>query len=113
MVDDKTAEMMALERAIRTYAIRIARKCFLECQCEEDHPVLINERHLVEMAKSKLQERLLANRMDPSKMASQLEAKIRYIAKLRISVLADAEDIRDAGTLVLEREHIEVFPPIH
>lgn len=46
---------------IETYILRLSRLCYLKNFCHDEHPVLIAENHLVEMAQAKLQEYLLIN----------------------------------------------------
>jgi hypothetical protein len=115
MAGEEAAGRTALEDAVRTFALRIARKCFLQYWCSEDHPVLEVELCLVEMASSKLQEQLLIHyrRQELEALKVPLEAQIRLLARIRIGVWAEAEDVREDVLGALDREILNIFPSVH
>jgi len=68
---------------LEKYAIRFARLCLLRCFCPPDHPILVTEIQLVDMARSKLQEEFLS-RLSTDALArarSDLEFEIKQAAK--------------------------------
>lgn len=104
------------KKLIHTFALRLARKCFLQQFCQEDHPVLSTELHLIEMARSKLQEHILAtiSLKDLPKMRPIIEAQIRMIAKNRVLVYIEVDTHKDAVIQVLDKESLDdIFPSVH
>lgn len=83
-------------RLITTYSSRFARLHFLKYFCFDDHPVLKTEINLVEMAKSKLQERLLIDfdSNNISKIRPIIEGCIRNMAKNNLNAYIDDGDIK-------------------
>jgi hypothetical protein len=70
---------------LHTYACRVARRLLLKSSCDEDHPVLAIEEHLIEMAKSRLQEFLLASfPEDPSIMRLSAIVAVKRVAASKI-----------------------------
>jgi hypothetical protein len=63
---------------IEVYAIRLSRLYHLKQLCNDGHPVLTTEMHLIEMAKAKLQEYILIHFND-QKLRSELIFNIRNL----------------------------------
>ncbi len=101
---------------VRVYACRIARRMLLSRNCEADHPVLLIEQDLIQMAQSKLQEFLLASFVDgdQEKVKTRVSDSIRKIAAAKIRSSEEDQDVKDA--LVHElylMDSNDLLPPIH
>lgn len=98
-----------LGKAVRTYALRIARRCFLSHFCSDDHPVYRTELDLVEMARSALQEQILASIPAAGIPAAKtgIESRIRLIARKRIGAFSENEDILKNAIEALAKESFE------
>lgn len=93
--------------SMRTYASRLARLCFLKQKCEQDHPVLLTEQELVEMAKSRLQEQAAI------KFGASLESKahilassVRGIAAKWVACSLDDEDERESVLTAIHQDDV-------
>jgi hypothetical protein len=73
-------------RSFCIYALRLARLCYLRHLCPKDHPVLITELHLVEIAQSKLREYILSNYSleEIQMLKPSFESEIKQIARNKI-----------------------------
>lgn len=85
---------------LKKYATRLARLCLIRCQCDEGHPVLATELHLVDMARSKLREELLSRSpMDVvQRMREDLEFEIRQTAKEYLCGMVVDAEVRDRAS---------------
>lgn len=96
-----------LHESIRTYASRLARLCFLRRRCDGDHPVLLTEVELVEMAKSRLQEQaVLRFGRSLDSRAHILAATIRRVAAKWITCSLEDEDERELVLVELSQEDV-------
>lgn len=94
---------------IRTFAMRLARRCSLERICSREHPVMITELHLIEMAKSKLQEYVLIN--VPYILPEVLENQIRNVASMEAASYVNDEATRRAVMRAIWREKLDDLVP--
>jgi hypothetical protein len=104
-----TAEFQedALQESIRIYASRLARLCFLRHRCDDDHPVLLTEQELVEMARSRLQEQAVMRfGQDLEAKSYLLAATIRRLAAKWIVCTIDDEDERDVILTAIHQENV-------
>lgn len=85
---------------LSVYSNRLARMLFLEMACGRDHPVLRSEITLVEMARSKLREQMLAS----SAPSDRVVTVIRTLVRSRLTELVRDED--DLGVLLKKAEGI-------
>lgn len=84
------------QKDLAVYARRMARLLFLRRHVEEDHPVLAAENILIEMARSKLLEGLLASVGEAglSRERPSVERAIREEMKMSISrLVSDPERV--------------------
>jgi hypothetical protein len=99
---------------VRTFALRLARRCLLEQLCPADHPVLDTERHLVEMARSKLQEHLIVaygpERFETAVVA--LKAEILEIAERKTFNQIDDDALCHAVIDAIRREDFDSLVPV-
>lgn len=99
---------------LRTFATRVARGLFLESLKlgDIDHPILATEVRLIAMAKSKLQEHLLATMGAEEMLRSRpdIESQIRRIAKGWIRrQAADGYDLSDTLKKIDESAFEDLF----
>jgi hypothetical protein len=75
-----------ISNSVKTYATRLARLHFLQHTCSDNHTILITERHLIEIACSKLQEALLKTfSLDEiTQMRAYIVWWIKSIARVRV-----------------------------
>jgi hypothetical protein len=100
---------------LHTYACRVARRLLLRSSCEEDHPVLAIEEDLIEMAKARLQEFLLASFPDdPTIVRLSAIIAVKRVAASRIRA-ADIDQIvkRDLLGQLSEMSMEDLIPQVH
>ena len=91
----------------RVYACRLARKLYLQRKCEPDHPVLVIECQLIEMALSRLAEIILATKANSYIIAEA----IRIRTEVCLHDLVEDKDLRDS--IINELTHMthqEILP---
>lgn len=88
-MEPMTAESTAIADHMAVYARRKARMVFLRHHVEGGHPVLTTEGHLVEMARSKLLESLLAEHGEAGIAAARpaVESRIREVMRKSVNSL--------------------------
>lgn len=88
--------------AVRTFAHRLTRRALLRRFCQSDHPVLAIEEDLVEMAKSKLHESILASFTpeDIPKLRPALEMAVKASAMEKVAGYDEDQNVKDE--IVLE-----------
>lgn len=102
-------------KAVRVFAARLARKCFLEHCCSDEHPILSIERDLVEMARSKMMEQLLSIYRHGT-LGSAQPAIIKMILKMarsRIASHVEDEEIQETIMQSVQSEIEVLFPSLH
>ena len=94
---------------VKVYATRLARLYFLQHACSDNHPVLVAEQQLIEMARSKLQESLLASFSvdEILKTRPYIVWWIRSIAKIRACSHIDGEKAQKAVTLSIDGDKLD------
>ncbi len=100
----------------RTFANRFARYKYLKHLCEDDHPVLIVESELVEIAKSKLQELVFTKISNDQRKVFKLllESWIRAVAQERILGYDESDDVKEAVMISIQNESLaSLFPQVH
>ena len=91
----------------RIYACRLARRLYLQRKCGPDHPVLIIEYQLVEMASSRLAEIILATKANKFIIAEA----IRIRTEMCLRDLVEDQELRDSILIELSNmTHQEIFP---
>ncbi len=101
---------------VRVYACRIARRMLLSRNCESDHPVLLIEQNLIQMAQSKLQEFLLASFPDgeQDRVKKRVSDSIRRIAANKIRSSEEDQEVKEG--LIQELYSMspnDLLPPVH
>ena len=99
---------------IRTFATRLARRCLLEKLCPVDHPIMIAELALVEMARSKLQEHIMItyDHEDYPCVVTQLQQMIREIAEKKIRGQVEEEAMSRQIIQAIRDENLDYLLPI-
>ncbi len=97
-----------IPNSVKTYATRLARLYFLQHACSDDHPVLIAEQQLIEMARSKLQESLLVSFSvdEILKMRPYIAWWVKSIARIRACSHIDGKDAQGIVTLSIDDEEL-------
>ncbi len=109
-------ESDSLKLATKTFAARYARLCFLRRRCNDDHPVLITEVQLVEIARTKLREQLLIRYGSVGMQSRELKISvvIKSMARRCIESTLDDEFERDQVLELIESGDLsEVFRVIN
>jgi hypothetical protein len=99
---------------VAVYARRRARMVFLRCHVEGDHPVLRTENHLIEMARSKLLESLLAKHGESGidTVRPAVESRIRDIMRKSVDGLTPDQSLRDQLRRDMDSEPLDhAFTP--
>lgn len=104
-----------LDQAIRTFGKRFARRMILRRSFGESHPVLSIEDDLVEMARSQLQEVILATVPGAEDgLRDELVISLRRAAADRISDSTEEEDTKAQMLLDVAREDFDdLFHTMH
>lgn len=99
---------------VRTFALRLARRCLLEQLCPKDHPVLDTERQLVEMARSKLQEHLTIfhSRDDFEIVAAKMRTRIVELAEKKTRHQIDDDALCHAVINAIRMENLDDLVPV-
>lgn len=102
--------------AFKTFTRRFARRLLLKQHCHtKDHPVLMIEEDLTEMARSKFQEQLLAK--IPStrlkRLKSIIEKMIQKAVQERILFADEEEDVKLRALDSIRTEDFGVFLVVH
>jgi len=100
----------------RTFANRFARLMFLHHMCESDHPVLVVERELVEMARSKLQEYVLVRVPNERLRVLRpvLEAWVRAVAQEKILSSDEEDGVKESVMTRIQNESLaDLLPQVH
>lgn len=71
------------------YATRVARMIFLRHKCGEDHPTLVSEIALVEMARSRLREQILSGSVTEAGLA----VRVRELVVENLRSMVRSEEI--------------------
>lgn len=113
MYEERLGDLGA--EVLKTFALRVARKCFLEHFCPPDHPVLSAEKDLVEVARSRMMEhlRMVFPGMKLSYVRPNVENIILQISRDRIAAHASDQDSRDSILGSVKEEISASFPTIH
>ena len=91
----------------KVYSSRLARKLYLRRKCEPDHPVLVIECQLVEMALSRLAEIVLSTKANKFIVAEA----IRIRAEVCLRDLVEDPELRDSILFELtSMTHQEILP---
>jgi hypothetical protein len=100
---------------VKIYATRLARLYYLQHACSDDHPVLVAEQQLIEIARSKLQEVLLASFSvdEILKMRPYIVWWIKSTAKIRACSHIDNEKAQSAVTSSIESEELNDLFEFH
>jgi len=83
--------------AVQVFASRLTRRALLRRFCPSDHPVLAIEEDLIEMARSKLQEHILASypRDDIPGLREAVHAAMRQTAVEKVTGYDEDETVRE------------------
>src|SRR5512135_79879 len=100
---------------LHTYACRVARRLLLKSSCEEDHPVLAIEEDLIEMAKARLQEFLLASFPDePSIIRLSAIIAVKRVAASKIQAAEVDQEVKKELLGQLDEMPMEdLIPRVH
>ena len=91
----------------RIYASRFARRLYLQRKCESNHPVLVIEHQLIEMALSRLTEIMLATKANRFIVTEAI--RVRAETCLR-DLVEDQELKRSILNELLQMTHNEILP---
>jgi hypothetical protein len=97
-------------RVVQVFASRVGRKCFLEHFCETDHPVLMTERELVEIARSKMLEQFIIH---PQSNWPALQKIMMRMARHWVASHVDDHETSDRILRRIKEEIVEIIPKIH
>lgn len=100
--------------AVKTFALRVARLLLLRRHCGADHPVLSTEEDLVQMARSRLQEYVLAHVPEVDEARASVDRAVRELATRK--VLLDEEDVDRLDGLLEDLRAFpldDIFPRVH
>ena len=114
-MDNSVPELGELD-LLQTYASRVARRMLLMRFCGEGHPVLAIEEDLIQMAKSRLQEFLLAS-FDSDRLdlvRPLLSSVVRKVAYSRIMASDADHEVKESLLEELQDMPMEdLLPPVH
>ena len=104
-----------LDQAVRTFGNRYARRMILRRSFGDSHPVLQVENNLVEMARSQLQEVILATLPNiPETTRGELVRSLRRAASERILASEEDEEVKeDMLTDVENEDFADLFHSLH
>lgn len=96
---------------VKIYATRLSRLHFLQHACSGDHPVLVAEKQLIEIAHSKLQEVLLKSFSvrEILEMRPYVVWWIRSIAKARVCSHISNEAAREVIVSAIEGNALDTL----
>lgn len=99
--------------AVRTFALRLARKSLLKKLCPPDHPVLTTENQLIEAARCNLQSYLISiyTNDDFFNTIEKVKSDIVTIAEGRILRQVQDDSIREAVVRFIREEDLDVLVP--
>ena len=110
------ADYLGSLEVLRTYAMRVARRMLLRRCCEEGHPVLAIEEDLVQMARSRLQEFLLAS-YSPDDLAGVRPAVHQAVQRAASAWIVAADGDQDVKSSLLEQldglSEDDLVPSVH
>jgi len=108
MQENKARREGAAAGLVGVYAARLARRAILRRYCQEDHPVLMIEEDLVEMARARLLEHVLPEARD-SRAAAVIGA-----ASARVRSSEEEDHVKEAALADLSAMSFEqVLPLLH
>ncbi len=115
---NKSQEFPSIKNSnpLKTFSHRLARLMLLRIRCEADHPVLIVEMELIEMAKSKLQEFIMTQVSKDSirLLKPILETWIRVAAQERALSFDEDDYIKEQVLSAILSENVsDVIPTVH
>ncbi len=96
---------------IAVYARRKARMAFLLLHLDEGHPVVVTESHLIEMAASKLREKLMSDLGESGMVAGSviIESEIRNAMRKSVSSFVSDNAGRDKLLSKIDEEPLGLF----